>query len=78
MLGEFDAIKPILMERFHAYWIWQAFERSTGATAARKAVAAEAGAVGVGNHFADTFEEEHCRTFMLYMSHLAAEPPERR
>jgi phytoene dehydrogenase-like protein len=24
----------------------------------------------------DTFEEEHCRTFMLYMSHLAAEPPD--
>src|SRR5258708_3193263 len=24
----------------------------------------------------DTFEEEHCRTFLLYMSHLAAEPPD--
>src|SRR5467141_3826022 len=24
----------------------------------------------------DTFEDEHCRTFMLYMSHLAAEPPD--
>jgi phytoene dehydrogenase-like protein len=24
----------------------------------------------------DTFEDEHCRTFMVYMSHLAAEPPD--
>ena len=24
----------------------------------------------------DTFEDDHCRTFMLYMSHLAAEPPD--
>jgi phytoene dehydrogenase-like protein len=23
-----------------------------------------------------TFEDDHCRTFMLYMSHLAAEPPD--
>lgn len=24
----------------------------------------------------NTFEDDHCRTFMLYMSHLAAEPPD--
>jgi phytoene dehydrogenase-like protein len=24
----------------------------------------------------DTFEDDHCRTFMLYVSHLAAEPPD--
>src|SRR3974390_1282371 len=24
----------------------------------------------------DAFEDDHCRTFMLYMSHLAAEPPD--
>jgi len=24
----------------------------------------------------DTFEDDHCRTFMLYMAHLAAEPPD--
>ncbi|HET7107521.1 MAG TPA: NAD(P)/FAD-dependent oxidoreductase [Candidatus Acidoferrum sp.] len=24
----------------------------------------------------DTFEDDHCRTFMLFMSHLAAEPPD--
>ncbi len=24
----------------------------------------------------DTFEDDHCRTFMLYMSHLASEPPD--
>jgi len=24
----------------------------------------------------DNFEDDHCRTFMLYMSHLAAEPPD--
>jgi len=24
----------------------------------------------------DTFEDDHCRTFLLYMAHLAAEPPD--
>src|SRR5260370_20426572 len=76
MLGEFDAIKPILMGTsftpigFGMPLNDQLAQQPRGKLWQRRL------AMSAWEIIRDTFEEEHCRTFMLYMSHLAAEPPD--
>src|SRR5260370_39751147 len=76
MLAEFDAIKPILMGTsftpigFGKPLNDQLAEQPRGKLWQRRL------AMSAWEIIRDTFEEEHCRTFMLYMSHLGAEPPD--
>src|SRR5882672_6056859 len=76
MLAEFDAIKPILMGTsftpigFGKPLNDQLAQQPRGKLWQRRL------AMSAWEIIRDTFEEEHCRTFMLYMSHLAAEPPD--
>ncbi len=76
MLAEFDAVKPILMGSsftpigFGKPLNDQLAQQPRGKLWQRRL------AMSAWEIIRDTFEEEHCRTFMLYMSHLAAEPPD--
>ncbi len=76
MLAEFDAVKPILLGTsftpigFGKPLNDQLAQQPRGKLWQRRL------AMSAWEIIRDTFEEEHCRTFMLYMSHLAAEPPD--
>src|SRR5437879_10175746 len=78
MLAEFDAVKPILMGTsftpigFGKPLNDQLAQQPRGKLWQRRL------AMSAWEIIRDTFEEEHCRTFMLYMSLLAAEPPDAR
>jgi phytoene dehydrogenase-like protein len=76
MLAEFDAIKPIL---FGASFTPIGFGKPLNdqlAQQPRGKLWQRRLAMSAWEIIRDTFEEDHCRTFMLYMSHLAAEPPD--
>jgi len=76
MLTELDAVKPILMgASFTPIGFGKPLnellaQHPRGKTWQRRL------AMSAWEIIRDTFEDEHCRTFMLYMSHLAAEPPD--
>src|ERR1700674_5273951 len=76
MLAEFDAIKPVLLGTsftpigFGKPLNDQLAQQPRGKLWQRRL------AMSAWEIIRDTFEEEHCRTFLLYMSHLAAEPPD--
>src|SRR5205807_8850857 len=56
-------------DKFYAHRVWETVERSTGAAAARKAVAEAAGDVGMGNH------SRHVRGGTLPHVHALYVPP---
>jgi phytoene dehydrogenase-like protein len=76
MLSEFDAVKPVLMgASFTPIGFGKPLndllaQQPRGKTWQRRL------AMSAWEIIRDTFEDDHCRTFMLYMSHLAAEPPD--
>jgi len=76
MLAEFDAVKPILLGTsftpigFAKPLNDQLAQQPRGKLWQRRL------AMSAWDIIGDTFEDEHCRTFMLYMSHLSAEPPD--
>jgi phytoene dehydrogenase-like protein len=76
MLAEFDAIKPILLGTsfspigFAKPLNDQLAQQPRGKLWQRRL------AMSAWEIIRDTFEDDHCRTFMLYMSHLSAEPPD--
>jgi phytoene dehydrogenase-like protein len=76
MLAEFDAIKPVLLAAsfspigFGKPLNDRLAEQPRGKLWQRRL------AMSAWEIIRDTFEDDHCRTFMLYMSHLASEPPD--
>src|SRR5437660_3267770 len=76
MLAEFDAIKPILLAASFAPIGFGKPLNDRLAEQPRGKLWQRRLAMSAWEMIRDTFEEEHCRTFLLYMSHLAAEPPD--
>src|SRR5216684_2141663 len=76
MLAEFDAVKPVLLGTsftpigFGKPLNEQLAQQPHGKLWQRRL------AMSAWDIIKDTFEDDHCRTFMLFMSHLAAEPPD--
>jgi len=76
MLAEFDAVKPVLLGTsfspigFAKPLNDQLAQQPRGKLWQRRL------AMSAWEIIRDTFEDDHCRTFMLYMSHLSAEPPD--
>jgi phytoene dehydrogenase-like protein len=76
MLAEFDAIKPVLLGTtfspigFAKPLNDQLAQQPRGKLWQRRL------AMSAWEIIRDTFEDDHSRTFMLYMSHLSAEPPD--
>jgi phytoene dehydrogenase-like protein len=76
MLAEFDAIKPVLLAAsfspigFGKPLNDRLAEQPRGKLWQRRL------AMSAWEIIRDSFEDDHCRTFMLYMSHLASEPPD--
>ncbi len=76
MLAEFDAVKPILLG---ASFVPIGFGKPVNdqlAQVPRGKLWQRRLAMSAWDIIKDTFENDHCRTFMLFMSHLAAEPPD--
>ncbi|MGB8458341.1 MAG: NAD(P)/FAD-dependent oxidoreductase [Candidatus Acidiferrum sp.] len=76
MLAEFDAVKPILLG---ASFVPIGFGKPVNdqlAQMPRGKLWQRRLAMSAWDIIKDTFENDHCRTFMLFMSHLAAEPPD--
>jgi phytoene dehydrogenase-like protein len=76
MLTEFDAIRPILMSASFTPIGFGKPLNDQLATQPRGKLWQRRLAMSAWEIIRDTFEDEHCRTFMAYMSHLAAEPPD--
>jgi phytoene dehydrogenase-like protein len=76
MLAEFDAIKPTLLAASFAPIGFgkplndRLLEQPRGKLWQRRL------AMSAWEIIRDTFEDDRCRIFLLYMSHLAAEPPD--
>jgi phytoene dehydrogenase-like protein len=76
MLAEFDAIKPVLLGTtfspigFAKPLNDQLAQQPRGKLWQRRL------AMSAWEIIRDTFEDDHCRTLTLYMSHLSAEPPD--
>src|SRR6202049_3272277 len=76
MLAEFDAVKPIPLGAsftpigFGKPLNDQLAQQPRGKLWQRRL------AMSAWEIIRDTFEDDHCRIFMLYMSHLASEPPD--
>jgi phytoene dehydrogenase-like protein len=76
MLAEFDAIKPILMSgSFTPIGFGKPLSDQLAAQPRGKLWQRRL-AMSAWEIIRDTFEDEHTRTFMIYMAHLAAEPPD--
>ena len=76
MLAEFDAIKPILMSgSFTPIGFGKPLNDQLAAQPRGKLWQRRL-AMSAWEIIRDTFEDEHTRTFMVYMAHLAAEPPD--
>jgi phytoene dehydrogenase-like protein len=76
MLAEFDAVKPILLG---ASFVPIGFGKPVNdqlAQLPRGKLWQRRLAMSAWDLIQDTFEDEHCRAFLLYMSHLSAEPPD--
>src|SRR6202040_1339075 len=74
MLAEFDAIKPVLM---NAVFTTIGFGKPLNdqlATQPRGKLWQRRLAMSAWEIIRDTFEDEHTRIFMLFLSHLASEP----
>jgi len=76
MLAEFDAIKPILLGTSFAPIGFVKPLNDQLAQQPRGKLWQRRIAMSAWEIIQDTFEEDHCRTFMVYMSHLSAEPPD--
>src|SRR6202166_5037149 len=76
MLAEFDAIKPVLLGTSFTPIGFGKPLNDQLALQPRGKLWQRRLAMSAWEIIRDTFEEEHCRTFLLYMSHLAAEPPD--
>jgi phytoene dehydrogenase-like protein len=76
MLAEFDAIKPILMSAsFTPIGFGKPLNDQLAAQPRGKLWQRRL-AMSAWEIIRDTFEDEHSRTFLTYMAHLAAEPPD--
>jgi phytoene dehydrogenase-like protein len=76
MLAEFDAVKPILLG---ASFVPIGFGKPVNdqlAQLPRGKLWQRRLAMSAWDLIQDTFEDDHCRAFLLYMSHLSAEPPD--
>jgi phytoene dehydrogenase-like protein len=76
MLAEFDEVKPILLAASFAPIGFGKPLNDRLAEHPRGRLWQRRLAMSAWEVIRDTFEDDHCRTFMLYMSHLAAEPPD--
>ncbi len=76
MLAEFDAIKPTLMNATFAPIGFGKPLNDQLAAQPRGKLWQRRLAMSAWEIIRDTFEDEHTRVFMLYMSHLASEPPD--
>jgi phytoene dehydrogenase-like protein len=76
MLAEFETVRPILLGAsfvpigFGKPLADRLAEQPRGKLWQRRL------AMSAWEIIRDTFEDDHCRTFMLYLSHLSAEPPD--
>jgi phytoene dehydrogenase-like protein len=76
MLGELDAVRPILLgASFTPIGFGKPLNDQLAQVPHGKLWQRRL-AMSAWDIIQDTFEDQHCRTFMLYMSHLAAEPPD--
>lgn len=76
MLAEFDAIKPILLAASFAPIGFGKPLNDRLAEQPRGKLWQRRLAMSAWEIIRDNFEDDHCRTLMLYMAHLAAEPPD--
>src|SRR3984893_19552348 len=76
MLAEFDAIKPILLGTSFALIGFAKPLNDQLAQQPRGKLWQRRLAMSAWDIIENTFEDDHCRTFMLYMAHLSAEPPD--
>jgi phytoene dehydrogenase-like protein len=76
MLTEFDAIKPVLLGTTFSPIGFAKPLNDQLAPQPRGKLWQRRLAMSAWEIIRDTFEDDHCRTFMLYMSHLSAEPPD--
>ncbi|HET7150800.1 MAG TPA: NAD(P)/FAD-dependent oxidoreductase [Candidatus Acidoferrum sp.] len=76
MLADFDAIKPIVMgASFTPIGFGKPVNEQLGQLP-RGRLWQRRMAMSAWEIIRDTFEDEHSRTFLLFMAHLAAEPPD--
>ncbi len=76
MLAELDAVRPILLGATFSPIGFAKPLNDQLAAVPRGKLWQRRLAMSAWDIIKDTFEDDHCRTFMLYMSHLAAEPPD--
>jgi len=76
MLAEFDAVKPILLGASFTPIGFGKPLNDQLAQVPRGKLWQRRLAMSAWDIIQDTFEDNHSRTFMLYMSHLSAEPPD--
>lgn len=76
MLAEFDAVRPILVGAGFTPIGFGKPVNDQLAQVPRGKLWQRRLAMSAWDIIHDTFEDEHCRAFLLYMSHLAAEPPD--
>jgi phytoene dehydrogenase-like protein len=74
MLAEFDAIKPVLMDAIFTPIGFGKPLNDQLATQPRGKLWQRRLAMSAWEIIRDTFEDEHTRIFMLFLSHLASEP----
>lgn len=76
MLAEFDAVKPILLgASFTPIGFGKPLNDQLAQVPKGKLWQRRL-AMSAWDIIHDAFEDDHCRTFLLYMSHLSAEPPD--
>src|ERR1700676_5376809 len=76
MLAEFDAIKPVLMGAIFTTIGFGKPLNDQLASQPRGKLWQRRLAMSAWEIIRDTFEDEHTRIFMLFLSHLASEPPD--
>jgi phytoene dehydrogenase-like protein len=76
MLSEFDAIKPVLLAASFAPIGFSKPLNDRLAEQLRGKLWQRRLAMSAWEIIRDNFEDDHCRVFLLYMAHLAAEPPD--
>jgi phytoene dehydrogenase-like protein len=76
MLAEFDTVKPILVGAAFTPIGFGKPVNDQLAQVPRGKLWQRRLAMSAWDIIQDTFEDDHCRAFMLYMSHLSAEPPD--
>jgi phytoene dehydrogenase-like protein len=75
MLAEYDSVRPILTSgNFVPIGFGKPLNERLAGVPRGKLWQRRLG-MSAWDIIQDTFEDEHCRTFVLYMSHLASEPP---